>query len=121
MSQYGIQETKEALSLALGIVKAGSAVMADKKIDLNDLSAVLALVPLVQPAFDKIDLVPKEMSDLDAAEVAELVAHVTTNLAVTDVKAKIYIAYGLKLIQKAYMMVLDVRDMQKELAAPVAP
>lgn len=116
---YGIVETKEALSLALGIVKGAEAVMADKKVDLNDLNEVLKLVPLVSPAFDKIDQVPKEMGDLTAEESAELVAHVMTNLAITDAKAKIYINYGLKMVHKAYLIFVDVKAMQGELSAVV--
>lgn len=116
---HGIKETKEALDLALGAVKAGLAVSADGKVDLNDLSHVLALVPKIQPAIDQIELVPKELGDLDAAEAAELVAHIATNLQVTDEKAKIYIASGLKIVHKAYLIVVDVRDMQKALAAVV--
>lgn len=116
---YGIAETKEALNLALGIVKGTGAVLADKKVDLNDLAEVLKLLPLIQPAFDKIDQVPKEMGDLSAEESAELVAHVMTNLAVTDAKAKIYIGYGLKMVHKAYLIFVDVKAMQSEIAAAV--
>lgn len=113
---YGIKETKEVLDLALNGVKAGLAVSADGKVDFNDLAHVIALVPAIQPAIDKIDQVPKELGDLDAAEAAEIVAHISTNLQVTDEKAKIYIAHGLKIVHKAYLIVVDVRDMQKALA-----
>jgi hypothetical protein len=116
MSQFGVKETKEVLDLALGAVKAGTAIAADKKVDLNDLSHVLALLPVVQPAFDKIDQVPKELSDLDASEAADLVAHVSANLQVTDEKAKIHIAYGLKIVHKAYLIYVDVKDMKAALA-----
>lgn len=117
MGQYAVKETKELLDLALGAVKAGTNIASDGKVDLNDLQHVLALVPLIQPGIDKIDQVPKELGDMDAAESAEVVAHIAANLQVADAKAKIYIAYGLKMVHKAYLIFVDVKDMRNELAA----
>lgn len=119
MGAYAIKETKELLDLALAGVDAGFKIAADGKVDMNDLQNVLPLFPLVGPAFDKIDLVPKELNDLDAVEAGELVAHVTNKLAVTDEKAKIYINYGLKMVHKAYLIVVDFRDMKAALATVV--
>jgi len=118
--QYSIKETKEALDLALSCVKAFGDIRADGKTDMNDLQYVVALVPKLQPALDKIELVPKEMGELSAEESEELVGYVAANLAVTGRNAKIYIKYGLKLVHKAYLIAVDVKEMRAELAAPVA-
>lgn len=117
MGQYAIKETKELLDLALAGVDCGQNVAADGKVDLNDLAHVLKLVPYVQPGIDKINEVPKELGDLDAQEAADIIAHVSGKLNVTDAKGKIYVAYGLKIIHKAYLIVVDVKNMQKELSA----
>lgn len=117
--QYGVKETKEALDLALGAVKAAQAINADAKVDLNDLQHLLPLLPMIQPAFDKIDLVPKELGELTAEESAEIVGHIAAGLNVTGAKAKIYIEYGLKIVHKGYMIFVDVKDMQAALAKAV--
>jgi hypothetical protein len=115
--QYGIKETKEALDLVLGGVKAFNGAKADGTINTQDLGQLLILMPLIQPAFDKIDQVPKEMGELSAEESAELVAHISAGLAVDGAKAKIYIASGLKILHKSYLIFVDVREMQAALAA----
>lgn len=117
--QYSIKETKELLDVAIAGAHAGFNIAADGKVDMNDLQHVLPMLPVLQPGFDKIDQVPKELGELDAQEAADLVAHVTTKLAVSDEKAKIYINYGLKMVHKAYLIVVDFRDMKAELAKVV--
>lgn len=116
---YGIKETKEALDLAFAAVNAGVGVAADGKVDLNDLAHLIQLVPYLQPGIDNAALIPKEFGELSTEEANELVAYTASKLNLPGAKAKIYVAYSLKLIQRALVIVGDVKAMQAELAAAV--
>lgn len=115
--QYGIKETKEALDLAFAAIHCGISIAEDKKVDLQDLTHVIALVPMLQPGLGDIALVPKEIGELSTEEANELVAYAAAKLTLPGAKAKIYVAYSLKLIQRALVIVGDIKAMQAELAA----
>ena len=119
MGAYAIKETKEMLDLVLGIEDAAVKSYADGKINEADLQFVLPIIPLIQPAFDKKEEIPKVLGDVDVPEAGELIAHIGTKLAISDAKAKIKVAYGLKMVQKLFLIYIDVKDMQAELAKAV--
>jgi hypothetical protein len=121
MSQYGIKETKEALDLVIAGTKAGFAVAADGKVDLNDLGHVMTLVPHIGPGVENLALVPHELKDLDESEVAELLAHVSAKLVLDSPKARVYVEQSLKIAHKLYGIVLDAKEMKAKLAALEAP
>ena len=94
----GVGGLKAVLDLALAGVEAGLDISKDGKIGVEDAAALLKLIPAVGPAVAAFPQVPAEISDLDAQEAADLVAHVMAKLAVDDVKAKEVIVASLKLL-----------------------
>ena len=106
---YGIKETKELLALVISSANVAQAAYADKHIGVEDLALLLTLVPKIEPAFTDINLIPKEFSNLSVAEAAELIAFVTTELAVADVKAKDVIEKSLKVAFAAYELLVALR------------
>lgn len=92
----GIEKLKAVVDLVLAGVEAGVKVSADGKVDVQDLPAVVGVLPLIPPAVSAASGVPSELGDLDPQEAAELVTHVMSKLAITDEKAKKVIAAALK-------------------------
>jgi hypothetical protein len=87
-AKLGIQETKELLKLIIGAANAAKAVGADGKVDLNDLPAVMAVLPLLGPGIGNIGNVPAELMDVDSAEGTELVAQLAADLGMANEKVK---------------------------------
>jgi len=115
--KLGIKETKEMVDLILEGISVGVKASEDGKVTLDDATLLLGLVPKLGPALKDADQIPKELADLDAAEAAELVTHVTTNLAVTNQKAKDLINDALGLAYSAYKL---IKTLKKNYASDVA-
>lgn len=99
-----IQNTKEVLVL---MVKAGEAFKlanADKKIDFNDLGYLMTVLPAAQPAINDIGLIPKELGDLDEAEMSELKNLILADLGglMGEEKLLLQISAGLDLLHAGY-------------------
>lgn len=73
------------------------AVLADKKVGLDDLAVLVALMPKVGPAVSAAEEALKELKDLTAEEAAPLVSHVMAKLAVEDVKARAIVEASLSM------------------------
>lgn len=97
MEKEGIKELKEVVALAVGLANAGLKIGADKKIGLDDVTHLFAVIPLIAPAVDGITKIPAEVLDLSAPEAAEVIAHVAASLAIDDVKAKEVVLAAIKL------------------------
>lgn len=96
MSKVGVENLKAVVDLGLACVEAGVKISADGKVSVDDIGAVLAVIPAVPPAISAAKNVPGELGDLDGEEAAELVAHVMGKLAVNDEKAKKIVGASLK-------------------------
>ena len=96
MEKVGIQGLKSVLDLSLALVEAGVKVGADGKISLEDIGAVVAILPAVLPVISLVGQLPAELADLSEEEAAEAVAHVMLKLAVEDAKARAVVAASLK-------------------------
>lgn len=119
MEKQGIKELKEMVDLVIGLANAGVKIGKDKKVDVTDLSHLLGLIPLIQPAFDGVTKLPAEVLDLSTEEGAELVAHVGASLAVDSARAKAIITASVKLAMDVKVLVdaIKVKDEPKD--APV--
>lgn len=96
-----IKNLKEAVGLAVGILKTVKDAKADGSINAADLGLLIQLVPLVGPAVDGIGEVPSELADLSAAEAAELSAFIMAAHAVDGPKAQALIEGGFKVLAGA--------------------
>ena len=104
-NSLGVKELKEVINLILGGIKVGKDIMADGKVDFNDLALVMSLMPIIQPAFDGVATVPQELADLNEAEAQELIAHVMANLTVDDVKARKVVEASMKVAFSGFQLV----------------
>ena len=94
--QTGTKELTEVVDLVLSAVDVGKAALKDGKIDINDLSLLLTLVPSVGPAVENISKVPGELRDITEEEAVALAAHVMGKLSVDDPKARKIVEASLK-------------------------
>jgi len=72
----GIKEAKELVAAMAVLAKAGFAVAKDGKVDMSDLSHLIALgkdFNVVMEGFKDLDQLMGEVKDLDQAEALELV------------------------------------------------
>lgn len=104
MVQKGTKELKELLDLVLTGVDIAVSVGADGKVDLADMGQVMKLIPVVAPAFDNIDQVPAEFTDLTEEEAVELVTYTMAKLAISDAHAVKVINAGFKVLIASYAL-----------------
>ena len=114
-NKMGIKETKEVIDAVLGVVKLGQEVLADGKINSQDLSIVLAHAPSlaqsIHAAVDGIDKVLPELKDLDGSEAAELATHVMAKLSIDNAKAML-------IAEKSLKTAIAVLELGKAIAMP---
>jgi len=72
MKMYGIKETKEVLLLVIAIAQSVKAAGEDGKFSIADLPQFIAPLTLIPAAITDINMVPKEIRELDDEEIAEL-------------------------------------------------
>lgn len=91
----GIKETKELVAFSMALVKTAVDVSADGKVGLSDLVTLVGALKDAPDALVGIDMIPAELSDLDAAEVDELAEFIKEKFDLTDdeLEAKIEIAF----------------------------
>ena len=108
--RYGIQETKELLDLAAGVVDLGFDIK--KGGTFNNLAVlpdVISVLGKVQPAFDGIELVDDELKDLEADEIGELIVYLSQKLGqATELDLTRYIRLGKHLLG-AWSAILEIR------------
>lgn len=73
-SQLGIQNTLEIVKFGVSMAEAIEKSKADGKIGLEDIGNLFPVAPLVVPMIEGIGQVPKELGDLDDAELEVLLA-----------------------------------------------
>lgn len=69
---YGIKETTELFALGFALAKAGKDALADGKVNLLDLGAVIPVLSTVGPAIESVALVPQELGELDEQDSKSL-------------------------------------------------
>jgi len=106
----GVKELLDVVDCGVALVNCGLLVAKDKKVSLDDLPHVFAVIPKLVPAIEGVKEIGDELKDLDSAEAAEVVTHVATSLAVENEKAKAVIAASLK-------SVLAVKDLVEAVVA----
>lgn len=100
----GVQNVVEIIQFGAAVAKAiKEAKENDGKIDFKDVGLLFPVAPLVVPMIDGIGQVPKELGDLDDAELAVLLAEVGKALgAESHAKLALQIKAGLKFAHAGY-------------------
>lgn len=109
MEKTGIQALKAVVDLGLACVEAGVKVAGDGKLTLEDVGAIVAVLPAVLPVVTTAGTLPAELSDLSEEEAAELATHVMLKLAVDDAKARAVISSSLKVAAAVVGLVKAIR------------
>lgn len=116
MEKVGVKELKDVVALAVGLANAGALIAKDKKISIDDVQHLFAVVPLVGPAVEGITQLPSELMDLSTEEGAEVVAHVASSMMIGDEKAKAIVLASLKLAMAGKDLVLAITEQPKVVA-----
>ncbi|MBL0233250.1 MAG: hypothetical protein IPQ08_06255 [Chitinophagaceae bacterium] len=98
----GQENVKKELDLIIAAYKAAKLVMADGKVDIADLGALMLLVPVIGPAIDAIPKLKEDLKDLDAASASADVAYLLGGLALDDGKGKLVIEKSINVLVAAY-------------------
>ncbi len=88
MANVGIKETKELVTFVLRLLSAGDHALSDGKIDFSDLGDLFGPLQSAKAAFADTNLIPAELGDLSADELAEIMALVQDELTLRNVNAK---------------------------------
>lgn len=102
---YGIKETKEVVGFALSLGE-GLAAVLDDGVSLGDALKFIEAARRAPAALSDLSMVPKEITDLDESEKAELKAFVAEDFDIpqegieTAVKAALIVAIELSEILK---------------------
>lgn len=101
-AKLGIQETKEAIIATAKFYKLGKEVMADGKVNLKDLPAIISAGPGIFSSatigLEGAEKIPSEIKDLSTDEALEIAEAIKAEFSVGDEKAMAIIAKSLKLI-----------------------
>lgn len=101
-----IQNLKEMVSLVASGVNAGIKIAEDKKISMDDMQYVFAILQRLPAAVDGADKIPAELADMDSVESSELLAHVMKELSLGDVKTA-------QIVDKSLRTLLAIFDLVK--------
>lgn len=110
----GIQETKDVLDFMCSLGNAAGSVLEDGQVGLGDWLKVMEPLKKAGPAWKDAAMIPGELAELSAAEMAELVAYAQDKLSLPDsarpIEQKIELC--LQAFQKLYDVVLMFRPIQ---------
>lgn len=99
----GIQNALEVVQFGVALAKAiEDAKKDDGKIDLKDIGKLFPVAPLVVPMINGIDQVPKELGDLDQAELEVLMSEAAKILGGSGAKTVLRVKAALKFASAGY-------------------
>lgn len=84
MEKLGIESLKSVLKLGLALGNGIGKAMEDGKVDLTDIVYLMGALQAAPAAFLAVDKVQAEAKDLDASEMAELVAYAKAEFDLAD-------------------------------------
>lgn len=105
----GIQEIKEVIKVVADGAKLGIQIGHDKAVDMRDIPAVFKLVQDLPAAIGGISQVPAEISDMDEAESADLIAFTMSELSLEEGKAKIVVEKSLKVLVAVEQLIMALK------------
>jgi hypothetical protein len=109
IKQATVEELKDVLNLAIGLIESSFLIYNDGQLNLSDFTHVWSIIEKVGPAIVGIGEVPGELKDLTGEECDELIKFIMDELAdVTDVKARTILAATLKAFKACYEVYLAV-------------
>jgi hypothetical protein len=88
MEKLGVEKIEKLVDALGHVIIAGKKVTADKKVDLNDLPAIMELlmkVPAIVDAFKQVSDVWLEVKDVDVDEAIQLIVKI--NAKVKEIEA----------------------------------
>lgn len=107
--QYDVANLKKVVAILGKSIQVYKGVTVDGKVDLMDLNQLLLFLPVLQSLPD-FALVPKEVSDLDAADAADLIAYVGVELGgLGDAKTKLIIEKSLLVLAAGVALVQAIK------------
>ena len=111
--KYDITETKEVLDFVFALVKTIEKSLEDGKIDYSDVMNLLPAFSKLGLAFKDIEMVPKELGDLDKEEADALKEYFAKNFDIANDKIEFYIEKALEIILALYFLIKDITNANK--------
>ncbi len=106
-STLPIKDFKEAIVAVCSIAMFGVNLAQTKKLDLN---AALLLVPKIQLGVEGYQNIVPELFDIDGPEALEVVAAVSSELSITNEKAKLVIVAAIKALPANLELIQAIRS-----------
>lgn len=107
--QASVEELKDVIGLALGLVDCAFVVYSDGQLNLSDIGAVWNVIEKVGPAVVGVGQIPTELKDLTKEECDELIQFVVDELKDTAPdRAKVILEATLKAFKACYEVYLAV-------------
>ena len=97
MSQYGTDSIKDGLALLFSLGEGCEKALADGKFNLADLPHFVDAVTKLPAAITNASKIPKELWDLDDAEVDDLYQWAQTEFDIADDVLEVRIEKGIRL------------------------
>ena len=72
--KYGLEETRDLIDFLIAGVSCWENVYDDKTIDITDIPDFWEVLLKIGPLIAQSELIPKELADMDADELAEMLA-----------------------------------------------
>jgi hypothetical protein len=108
-SKYGIKETADLVTfIAVGVTAAFQA--SRDGFSLSDAGVAFSLLGDAKEAFVGMKDIPQELSDLDDAEVAQVVQIVSDKLVLPESKASEIVPYVLRMAPLIFAIIRCVSD-----------
>ncbi len=109
----GVKELSEVVECCVAMVNCGIIVAKDKKVSLDDLPALMSVIPKVIAAVEGVKEIPAEIHDLSTAEAGEVIAGLAAGLAIENEKAKLVVQASLKTMLAVKELVESVIELKK--------
>lgn len=103
------KELKEALALVLDAASVVKKARADGHVDMADLPLLMGLIPDLLPAIEGAGAIPAELSAMDEASAADLIAFVASRYVLEDAHARDLLDAGLKASFAVYHLIKVIK------------
>ena len=111
---HGIKESKELFGFVAKLCASIANALEDKKFSAEDLTHFMPLFVAAPAAFEKVDKMPNEMSDLSTEEVVELMTHFSTELVIPQEDIKKVVSKGVAAGVSVYDLVMAILELKKK-------
>lgn len=98
VEKYGIKESSEMLGFIVGLVQASISAAEDGQLSASDGMYFWSAIQQAPAAFKDVGMIPSEMGDISAEEIAQLAALVVGKLTISSPKIDALVKQVIKVV-----------------------